>query len=290
MSSISLKSLNEEHTYRNVVVKSEHPHLRKNLGNLVKAPKFQHFIDNMIENNHFSPASFDVTDIDLFGSSVGFYKGKLEAYNIKNGKVVQSNIWNNRGGCTACLFIVTCVIDGEEKKLIPVVVQDRLPSGAECEEIVAGMKDNETGRLKTGKLATEVTEELPICEISANDPDLIYLGEVLPSPGWSDESIELWAKELEITEEKFNFLREGTFGEGDHEVIKVKFYDYNNEFKEKVVPRLTDVKLLSALYKYESRLLAKRLEVYRYVLSLAVSKYSLAAFVGIVILLLFYYF
>jgi hypothetical protein len=149
---------------------------------------------------------------------------------------------------------VTCVIDGEKRKMIPVVVQDRLPSGGECEEIVAGMKDNETGRLKTGKLASEVTEELPICDITEDDPELIYLGEIFPSPGWSDECIELWAKELEITEKKYNFLREGTFGEGDHEVIKVKFYEYNEEFKEDVVPRLNDAKLLSALYKYESYL------------------------------------
>jgi hypothetical protein len=243
-----------EHSYNNVVVRTDHAHLQSNLGTLVKAPKFKEFIDNMKEIGHFSAVTFNVTDIDLFGSSVGFYKGKLEAYNTKTGKAVQSNICNNRGGCTSCLFIVTCVIDGEKRKMIPVVVQDRLPSGGECEEIVAGMKDNETGRLKTGKLASEVTEELPICDITEDDPELIYLGEIFPSPGWSDECIELWAKELEITEKKYNFLREGTFGEGDHEVIKVKFYEYNEEFKEDVVPRLNDAKLLSALYKYESYL------------------------------------
>ena len=247
----------EEHSYNNVVVRSDHAHIQPNLGTLVKAPKFQEFIDNMKEAGHFMAVTFNVTDLDLFGSSVGFYKGKLEAYNIKTGRAVQSNICNNRGGCTSCLFIVTCVIDGEKRKMIPVVVQDRLPSGGECEEIVAGMLDNETGLLKTGKLASEVTEELPICDITEDDPDLIYLGEILPSPGWSDEYVELWAKELEITEKKFNFLREGTFGEGDHEVIKVKFYEYDEEFKEEVVPRLNDAKLLSALYKYESYLETK---------------------------------
>ena len=246
--------IREEHSYKNVVVKSDYAHIQANLGTLVKTPKFKEFIDNMSDIGHFSAVSFNVTDIDLFGSNVGFYKGKLEAYNIKTGRAVQSNICNNRGGCTSCLFIVTCVIGGEKRKMIPVVVQDRLPSGGECEEIVAGMKDNETGKLKTGKLASEVTEELPICDITEDDPELIYLGEIFPSPGWSDECIELWAKELEITEKKYNFLREGTFGEGDHEVIKVKFYEYNEEFKEDVVPRLNDCKLLSALYKYESYL------------------------------------
>ena len=256
-SSSSLKSMNVEHRYKNVVVKTDLAHIRPNLGTLVLAPKFQEFIDNMNEVGHFSAVSFNVTDIDMFGKNVGFYKGKLEAYNVLDGRAVQSNICNNRGGCTSCLFIVTCVIDGVMKKLIPLVVQDRLPSGGECEEIVAGMKDNETGRLKTGKLASEVTEELPICEIAEGDVDLIYLGEMYPSPGWSDDKIELWAKELDITLEKYKFLREGTFGEGDHEVIKVKFYDYNEDFKEEIVPKLTDAKLLSALYKYESYLETK---------------------------------
>ena len=260
MSTNSIQSLknNTEHRYKNVVVRTDYPHLRGNLEALVNAPKFHEFIDNMNEVGHFSPVTFNVTDIDLFGKSVGFYKGKLEAYNVSNGRAIQSNICNNRGGCTSCLFIVTCVINGVEKKLIPVVVQDRLPSGGECEELVAGMKDNETGRLKTGKLAREVMEELPICEINENDPELIYLGEIFPSPGWSDERIELWGKEVEITEEKFNFLREGTFGEGEHEVIKVKFYEYNKDFKETVVPRLNDCKLLSALYKYECYLDVKK--------------------------------
>lgn len=230
-----------------------------NLSLLTKSPKVIDFFKNMNEIGHFVPMSFHVTDADWFCKpgaethlNLGFWKGKLEALNAVTGKKVISNICNNRGGCVACLFIVTCYMDGKTETLIPLTVQDRLPSGRECEELIAGMKDEETGRLKLGKLAKEIQEEMPICEISEDDPDIISLGYIFPSPGWSDEYIELWCKEIEIDYGTYCHLKTGTFGEGDHECIKVKFYDYNEDFKTFVVPNIKDCKLLSALYKYEA--------------------------------------
>ena len=230
-----------------------------NLSLLTKSPKVIDFFQNMNEIGHFIPISFQVTDADWFCKpgaetpyNLGFWKGKLEATNAITGKKVISNICNNRGGCVACLFIVTCYMDGKTETLIPLTVQDRLPSGRECEELIAGMKDEETGRLKLGKLAKEIQEEMPICEISETDPDIINLGYIFPSPGWSDEYIELWCKEIEIDYGTYCHLKTGTFGEGDHESIKVKFYDYNEDFKTLVVPNIKDCKLLSALYKYEA--------------------------------------
>lgn len=226
---------------------------------LAKSLKVVDFFKNMTEKKHFNPISFEVTDADWFckpgletPGNLGFWKGKLEAVNLQTGKLVASNICNNRGGCVACLFIVHCVINGKQKTLIPVTVQDRLPSGGECEELMAGMKDEETGRLKLGKLAKEVQEEMPICKIAEDDTNLIHLGTIFTSPGWSDEYIELWCKEIDVPLETYNYLLSNTFGEGDHEVIKVRFYEYDQDFNDHVVPTLTDCKLLSALYKYEA--------------------------------------
>jgi len=238
----------ESYNYKTTRVWTTNSRIQPNLKSLVDSPKFKHWVDT----TEFNLVSFEVTDMDFFGAPVpeklAFYKGKAEAYNKKGVKVI-SNICNNRGGCTACLIVVTAVIDGVVKKLIPVVIQDRLPSGGQREEIVAGMKDTVTGQLK-GPIINEILQELPIGEISENDDRIISLGKpIWPSPGWSDETIDLWALDIDITEEKYNYLKTGTFGEGAHEVIKIKFYDYN-EFPE-VLLRIGDVKAECAFSRYE---------------------------------------
>ena len=238
--------------YKYVKIWSKKQHLQPYLCVLAKTPKFTHWIDQIIKENIFTVASYEVTDIDFFGQQVpeklAFYKGKAEAYN-KLGVKVASNICNNRGGCAACLIVVNAIINGQEKKLIPVVIQDRLASGGQREEIVAGMKDGVTGQLK-GPIINEILQELPIDEISENDPRIILLGNhIWPSPGWSDETIDLWAIDVTITEDKYNYLKTGTFGEGAHEVIKIKFYNYE-DFSEALLT-IGDVKAECAFRRYE---------------------------------------
>jgi hypothetical protein len=65
------------------------------------------------------------------------------------------------------------------------VEQDRLPSGGQRIECVAGMKDLVTGSVK-GPIIKEILEELPIDDIKEDDPRIFPLGKIWPSPGWND--------------------------------------------------------------------------------------------------------
>jgi hypothetical protein len=237
--------------YKNVKVYSNLQHIEKNLESLIKAPKFMNWIDKIIEEGEFKITSFEVTDMDFFGpptpEKLAFYKGKLEATN-KKGVKVASNICNNRGGCTAILIIVTAKIGRKNKKLVAMVEQDRLPSGGQRIECVAGMKDLVTGSVK-GPIIKEILEELPIDDIKEDDSRIISLGKIWPSPGWSDETIDLWAGEFDIDEKKYNYLKAGIFGEGAHEVIKVRFYEYDN-FPE-VLREIGDVKSECAFWRFK---------------------------------------
>jgi hypothetical protein len=237
--------------YKNVRVYSNLEHISKNLGALIKAPKFMDWIDKIIEADEFKITAFEVTDMDFFGpptpEKLAFYKGKLEATN-KKGVKVASNICNNRGGCTAILIVVTAKIGKKYKKLVAMVEQDRLPSGGQRIECVAGMKDLVTGSVK-GPVVKEILEELPIDDIKEDDPRIFSLGKIWPSPGWSDEEIDLWGGEFDIDEEKYNYLKAGTFGEGAHEVIKVHFYEYDN-FPE-VLREIGDVKSECAFWRFK---------------------------------------
>jgi len=237
--------------YNNVRVYTKLGYIQKNLEALTKAPKFMNWIDKIIEGDEFKPTAFEVTDMDFFGpptpEKLAFYKGKLEATN-KKGVKVASNICNNRGGCTAILIVVTAKIGKKNKKLVAMVEQDRLPSGGQRIECVAGMKDLVTGSVK-GPVVKEILEELPIDDIKEDDPRIIPLGSIWPSPGWSDETIDLWAGEFEIDEEKYNYLKAGTFGEGAHEVIKVHFYEYDT-FPE-VLQKIGDVKSECAFWRFK---------------------------------------
>jgi hypothetical protein len=245
------QKLKKYYFYKNVRVYSKFEHISKNLEALIKAPKFMDWIDKIIEADEFRITAFEVTDMDFFGpptpEKLAFYKGKLEATN-KKGVKVASNICNNRGGCTAILIIVTAKIGKRYKKLVAMVEQDRLPSGGQRIECVAGMKDLVTGSIK-GPVVKEILEELPIDDIKEDDSRIFSLGSIWPSPGWSDEKIDLWAGEFNIDEEKYNYLKVGTFGEGAHEVIKVHFYEYD-KFPE-VLQRIGDVKAECAFWRFK---------------------------------------
>lgn len=245
------KNTKKIYFYKNVKVYSNLEHIYKNLEALINAPKFMNWIDKIIKEDEFQLIAFEVTDMDFFGPPIpeklAFYKGKLEATN-KKGVKVASNICNNRGGCTAILIVVTAKIGEAQKKLVAMVEQDRLPSGGQRIECVAGMKDLVTGSVK-GPVIKEILEELPIDDIKEDDSRIISLGKIWPSPGWSDEEIDLWAGEFEIDEEKYNYLKAGTFGEGAHEVIKVHFYEYDN-FPE-ILQTIGDVKSECAFWRFK---------------------------------------
>ena len=231
--------------YGDCRVWSTNPAVTPHLETLVKAPKFIHWFNNC----QFGLQSLEITDINMFGSNVGFYKGKAEAYDEKGG-IIHSNIFFNRGGSTAILFIVKTLINGMEETLVPVAEQVRLPVGKRLCELPAGMKDGETGQVK-GPIIKEIREEIPIGDLDENDPRIFSLGApIIPSGGGCDEAIDLWCMEIDITHEKYLELISETFGnKQEHEEIKIKFLRYEDLLQE--APRLEDAKLLSALYRYE---------------------------------------
>lgn len=231
--------------YGKCQVWSANPSVCPHLEALIKAPKFIHWVNNC----HFRLESLEITDINMFGSNVGFYKGKAEAYDEKGG-IIHSNIFFNRGGSTAILFIVKTMINGVEETLVPVAEQIRLPVGKRLCELPAGMKDGETGQVK-GPIIKEIREEIPIGDLDENDPRVFSLGApIIPSGGGCDEAIDLWCMELNISYEKYLELISDTFGnKQEHEEIKIKFLRYEDLLQE--APRLEDAKLLSALYRYE---------------------------------------
>ena len=204
-----LKKQKREYIYKNVKVYSKLQHITVNLEALINAPKFMNWIDKIIEVGEFDPTAFEVTDMDFFGprtpEKLAFYKGKLEATN-KKGVKVASNICNNRGGCTAILIVVAAKIGKQYKKLVAMVEQDRLPSGGQRIECVAGMKDLVTGSVK-GPIVQEILQELPIDDIKEDDSRIFSLGKIWPSPGWSDEEIDLWAGEFDIDEGKIQLFK-----------------------------------------------------------------------------------
>jgi len=240
--------------YNNIRVWSDNPLVTPHLEALVKAPKFIYWVKNF----EFTLVSIEITDINMFGRSVGFYKGNAEAYD-EAGAIIHSNIFFNRGGSTAILFIVKTCLNGVEETLVPVAEQVRLPVGKRLCELPAGMKDDETGQVK-GPILREIREEIPIGDLDENDPRIFSLGvPIIPSGGGCDETVDLWCMEINISTEKYMELISDTFGnKQEHEEIKIKFLRYEDLIK--LAPRLEDAKLLSALYRYEC--LVKRKNTY----------------------------
>jgi hypothetical protein len=168
------------------------------------------WIDKIIEEGEFKVTAFEVTDMDFFGPPIpeklAFYKGKLEATN-KKGVKVASNMCNNRGGCTAILIVVTAKIKKQYKKLVAMVEQDRLPSGGQRIECVAGMKDLVTGTVK-GPIVEEILQELPIDDIKQDDvykddTNLIFLAST------SAYIPRGTITEMNIDEKKYPYLKIG---------------------------------------------------------------------------------
>ena len=260
---------------------STNPTVSPHLEALINAPKFTHWFNNC----QFRLESLEITDINMFGSNVGFYKGKAEAYDEKGG-IIHSNIFFNRGGSTAILFIVKTLINGVEETLVPIVEQVRLPVGKRLYELPAGMKDGETGQVK-GPIIKEIREEIPIGDLDENDPRIFSLGvPIIPSGGGCDEAIDLWCMKIDISHEKYLELISDTFGnKQEHEEIRIKFLRYEDLLQE--ASQLEDAKFLSALYRYEC--LLKRRNNYENAVVQSSQLLFLATFVLILTCFFVYY-
>jgi len=244
--------------YRGIRVWSLNPVVIPHLEALLGAPKFQKWISDF----QFRLVSLQITDIDMFGSTVGFYKGKAEAYD-EDGELMLSNIFFNRGPFVAILPIITTVINGEEQELIGLVGQDRLPLGQHEWGLPAGMLDEVTGEFKgpvIKKLVQEISEEIPFEGITTNDERIKELSRITPSAGGSDEVGYLYYMRIRISEREYLKLSSGTYGNRkEGEKIRVRFFPYKNF--SSIATTFTDAKLFSALYLYESRMKSDEFDV-----------------------------
>lgn len=244
--------------YNGIRVWSVNPVVIPHLEILLLAPKFQKWVRDF----QFTLVSLQITDIDMFGANVGFYKGKAEAYD-EDGELMMANIFFNRGPFVAILIIVTTTINGEEQELIGLVGQDRIPLGQHEWALPAGMLDEVTGEFKgpvIQKLIQEISEEIPLEGITKNDERIVELSNISPSAGGSDEVGHLYYMKIRISEKEYLKLSCGTFGNRkEGEKIRVRFFPYKN-FRN-IATSFTDAKLFSALYLYESRMKTEQFDI-----------------------------
>jgi hypothetical protein len=247
-----------EVNYHGIRVWSVNPVVIPHLETLLITPKFQKWVSDF----QFRLVSLQITDIDMFGENVGFYKGKAEAYD-EDGELMLSSIFFNRGPFVAILPIITTIIDGEEQELIGLVGQDRVPLGQHEWALPAGMLDEVTGEFKgpiIKKLIQEISEEIPFEGITTNDERIKELSRITPSAGGSDEVGYLYYMKIRISEREYLKLSSGTYGNRkEGEKIRVRFFPYKN-FRS-IAATFTDAKLFSALYLYESRMKAEEFDI-----------------------------
>jgi len=247
-----------EVNYHGIRVWSVNPVVIPHLETLLITPKFQKWVSDF----QFRLVSLQITDIDMFGENVGFYKGKAEAYD-EDGELMLSSIFFNRGPFVAILPIITTFIHGEEQELIGLVGQDRVPLGQHEWALPAGMLDEVTGEFKgpiIKKLIQEISEEIPFEGITTNDERIKELSRITPSAGGSDEVGYLYYMKIRISEKEYLKLSSGTYGNRkEGEKIRVRFFPYKN-FRN-IAATFTDAKLFSALYLYESRMKTEEFDI-----------------------------
>jgi hypothetical protein len=254
--SVDVHGLKKKYYYGGVEFIAGYPHIEKYMEAIIESPKLKFWIDNF-DSSVMEFKSFIITDADFFGpvqpDRLGFYKGKGDVVNKITKEPIPA-IAFNRGECVACLIIISVVDKNGEKtgqKVIPLCQQLRFAGGRMMTEIPAGMKDARTKSLK-GPVLDEIREETGIV-VNEDDMKLIKLGEkIFPSPGGSDEAIDLWLYETEVSEEELRVMEIKTFGEGKYEKIKIKLVD-SKEFDD-VLDKIGDVKAECAWRRYKNLL------------------------------------
>jgi 8-oxo-dGTP pyrophosphatase MutT (NUDIX family) len=188
--------------------------------------------------------SIMVQSVDWFGPKVGFVKINAEIKNESGPPL--PGIALLRGGSVAILMILRPK-DAPNEKLVVLVEQARIPAGSlSFLEIPAGMLDGH-GNLQKHKATEEIKEETglevnhhELIDISklAVEQSTFRVGDrnpqpaVYPSPGGSDESINILLWEKEIPREKIKKLEgKATGNRKEGELIKVRVCKYEDLWK-----------------------------------------------------------
>ena len=219
-------------------ISTDYAHIEPKLEIIKSSRKFKNWL---LKNNNdvIRIKKIKITDVDFFGKiepdRLGFVKLKAEAFNAHTNAPI-SSIAFIRGDSVSILIIVS--IEETDKKYVLMCEQIRFPVGRRMVEACAGMVDESTGNI-IGVVFKEVAEETGFI-INKDDPLLLSHGIIYPSPGACDEAIHLYSWNTIISEKEFEEKNQKIFGEGEHESIKLRFYDY--ETFDGVLDEIGDVK------------------------------------------------
>ena len=186
-------------------------------------------------------------DTFVFKPDTGIARGFVFAKaNVTfNGKPVPATVFL-RGSAVAVLMLI---VTPDNKVHIVITKQSRVPVGdAENEEAPAGMTD-QTKNFKSVALK-ELEEEVGV-SLKANE--IKSLGEIEPSAGGCDESLELFVYKARITWGCYKALQGRLTGAAhENEVIKVALTPEETVHHRIMSGSLKDVKIICAMYKYKT--------------------------------------
>jgi 8-oxo-dGTP pyrophosphatase MutT (NUDIX family) len=232
--------------YDGIEVTTENSNLESKIPAIVESIKFKNWV-NGIDRTLIGIDTLKVTDVDFFGpvhpSKLGFLKGVGNAIDLSTGKPMVANIALIRGKSIAVLIIVKIRETGEKKIIL--CEQLRFPIGRMAIEACAGMVDDKVSDADIlGVAFQELKEE---AGFNVRPGDLVYLGEIMTSPGLLDEMVRLFFWETTISQEEFEEKQKGVFGD-DSEKIHLKMVDFEN-FGE-TLDQIGDVKAECAWRRY----------------------------------------
>lgn len=205
------------------------------------------------DNKKYNLQQIELTDLDMFGMSVGFSKFTVYIKDKETG-VFLPGITVLRGKSIGILVVVKCRDNIDIPNKIVLTKQFRAAASKEILEIPAGMLDGSNN--PCGKAIDELKEETGII---LKGSDLFNLTKfvgiqdgIYMSPGLLDEKIELFSTELLLTENEIKELETRNTGVLEQgEIIKLVTMNLHEAYN------IPDAKLLSALLLYQQYLLEK---------------------------------
>ena len=206
-------------------------HVRPLLETIAKAPKLISWL-NGIQLSSVRVENIEVMDADFFGPTtnpnrLGFLKIKCTAFSPTNLPV--DGIVLIRGHCAV---VCTIIENDNAEEFVLTTEQFRMPVKTHIEEFLAGMCDEHEIEDASGSLTKkmepvlnailikELKEEVGL-ELSPNDPNLKYMGDIMLSPGLLDEKAKMFVWHTKLSNIQIEEMLAKEHGEkGTNERIK----------------------------------------------------------------------
>ena len=238
-----------QHFYKGIKIAGLTPTIHEKIPIIFKAPKFKNWFEK-IDHIALDLQSITITDVDWFCAptaiapeKLGFLKLTAKVFDRKTGKPV-SGIAFIRGDAVAVLIRVVV----ESTAHFIMCRQLRFPVGGYTLEAPAGMMDANADI--SGVMMKEIAEETGL--VVPNVAELIDLGRIIPSAGGCDESIHLFAWNIELSKEVFDEITRKIHGAaGENETIYLHLFEDNASFPQKL-QEIGDPKMEIAYWRWKS--------------------------------------